>query len=177
MTRAWLAAAAVGGFFSVAAGGAAAHLAAQDGHAAELLQTGALYGIVHAAALVGLSAIAERRQFSSVALDIAGWCFASGLLLFSLSLFALAATGLTADRRRDADRRSGVARRLGGARHRHSAAPLGTEASLGAEGRLSELGTLQPLAGPDALCDTRRRVADEVLDGDLALHAPGLSRT
>jgi uncharacterized membrane protein YgdD (TMEM256/DUF423 family) len=96
MIRAWIAAAAFGGFFSVAAGAAAAHLAAGDGHAAELLRTGALYGMVHAAALVGVSAIAERRDPLSAALCIAGWSFAGGLLLFSLSLFALAATGLAA---------------------------------------------------------------------------------
>jgi uncharacterized membrane protein YgdD (TMEM256/DUF423 family) len=96
MTRAWIAAAAIGGFFSVAAGAAAAHLAAQDARAADLLRTGALYGMVHAAALLGVSAIAERREASSIALSIAGWCFAGGLLLFSLSLFALAATGLAA---------------------------------------------------------------------------------
>jgi uncharacterized membrane protein YgdD (TMEM256/DUF423 family) len=96
MTRAWLAAAAGGGFFSVAAGAAAVHLVAQDGHAAELLRTGALYGMVHAAALVGLSAIAERRDRPSIPLCVAGWCFAGGLALFSLSLFALAATGFAA---------------------------------------------------------------------------------
>jgi uncharacterized membrane protein YgdD (TMEM256/DUF423 family) len=94
MTRAWLAAAGLGGFLSVAAGAAAAHLAAGS-RAAALLHTGALYGMVHAAALVGVSAIAERRERPSIALRVAGWAFAVGLLLFSLSIDALAATGLS----------------------------------------------------------------------------------
>ncbi len=93
MIRAWLAAAGLGGFLSVAAGAAAAHLAAA-GHTAALLHTGALYGMVHAAALVGVSATAERRERPSIALRVAGLAFAVGLLLFSLSIGALAATGL-----------------------------------------------------------------------------------
>lgn len=93
MIRAWLAAAGLGGFLSVAAGAAAAHLAA-GGHTAALLHTGAVYGMVHAAALVGVSAMAERRERASIALRAAGWAFAVGLLLFSLSIDALAATGL-----------------------------------------------------------------------------------
>jgi uncharacterized membrane protein YgdD (TMEM256/DUF423 family) len=95
MTRAWIAVAAFVGFLSVAAGAAAAHLA-RDGGAAELLRTGALYGMVHAATLVGVSAIAARRDFPRPALAIAGWSFVGGLLLFSLSLFALALTGFNA---------------------------------------------------------------------------------
>jgi uncharacterized membrane protein YgdD (TMEM256/DUF423 family) len=92
MIRVWLIAAAVGGFLSVAAGAAAAHLAAGE-RAAELLRTGALYGTVHAAALIAVTAIAESRDRLGLALTIAGWSFAGGMLLFSLSLFALALTG------------------------------------------------------------------------------------
>lgn len=96
MNRGWVAAAAIGGFLSVAAGAAAAHLAARDGPAAELLRTGALYGMVHAAALLAVTAIAERRGRSTFALEVAGWSFALGSLLFSLSLFAIALTGIAA---------------------------------------------------------------------------------
>jgi uncharacterized membrane protein YgdD (TMEM256/DUF423 family) len=92
MTRAWIAAAAAGGFGAVAAGTAAAHLAAEGGPA-ELLRTGALYAMVHAAALIGVAALAERRGRPGTALAAAGWCFAIGLLVFSLSLYALAGTG------------------------------------------------------------------------------------
>lgn len=94
MIRAWLAAAAFGGFFSVAAGAAAAHLAAGDARAAELLRTGALYGIVHAAALVAVAAMAAHRDRPGLALTLAGCGFAAGSVLFSFSLFALALTGI-----------------------------------------------------------------------------------
>lgn len=92
MIRAWLAAAALGGFVSVAAGAAAAHLPAGE-RAAELLRTGALYGVVHAAALIGVAAMAHARSRLGLPLMVTGWCFAAGTLLFSTSLFALALTG------------------------------------------------------------------------------------
>jgi uncharacterized membrane protein YgdD (TMEM256/DUF423 family) len=88
--RAWLVAAALGGFLSVAAGASAAHFAAGE-RTAELLRLGALYGMV--AVLIALAAIAEARGRPGLALAIAGWSFAVGMLLFSLSLFALALTG------------------------------------------------------------------------------------
>jgi uncharacterized membrane protein YgdD (TMEM256/DUF423 family) len=92
MISAWLAIAALGGFASVVAGAVAAHLAA-DGRTAELLRTGALYGMVHAAALIGLAALVEARARRDLLLAISGWGFAAGLLLFGLSLFGLALTG------------------------------------------------------------------------------------
>jgi uncharacterized membrane protein YgdD (TMEM256/DUF423 family) len=94
--RAWLAAAAVGGFLSVAAGAVAAHLAAGDARAADLLRTGALYGMAHAAVLVAVAAVAARRGRPGLPLIVAGWSFAGGMLLFSLSLYATALTGITA---------------------------------------------------------------------------------
>jgi uncharacterized membrane protein YgdD (TMEM256/DUF423 family) len=95
MIRAWLAAAAVGGFVSVSAGAVAAHFAHGNPHAAELLRTGAVYGMVHAAALVATAAIAERSERPRLLLAIAGWSFLAGLVLFPLSLFALALTRMT----------------------------------------------------------------------------------
>src|SRR5690242_5612706 len=92
MIRAWLIAAALGGFLSVAAGAAAAHLPAGE-RGAELLRAGALYGMVHAAALIAVSALARSHDRLGLALTVAGWSFAAGMLLFSLSLFALALTG------------------------------------------------------------------------------------
>ena len=88
MIRIWLAIAGLGGIASVAAGALAAHLA-DDPKAAELLRTGALYGMIHAAALLAVVAIAARR----LAVRVAGWGFAAGIVLFSGSLFALAAGG------------------------------------------------------------------------------------
>ena len=85
MIRVWLAIAGLGGAASVVAGALAAHLA-DDAKAAELLCTGALYGMVHAAALLAVVAIGGRRS----AVRVAGWSFAAGIVLFSFSLFALA---------------------------------------------------------------------------------------
>jgi uncharacterized membrane protein YgdD (TMEM256/DUF423 family) len=95
VTRAWLAAAAIGGFLAVAAGAVAAHLAKGDTRAAELLRTGALYGMVHAAALLAVGSIAARGDRPSLLLAIAGWSFVAGIFLFSFCLFALALTRLT----------------------------------------------------------------------------------
>jgi len=90
MIRAWLAVAGLGGIASVIAGALAAHLA-DDPRAAELLRTGALYGMVHAAALVALIALAQGREPRRGTAVVAGWGFAFGIVLFSGSLFALAA--------------------------------------------------------------------------------------
>jgi len=70
----------------------AAHLG-PSGRGTELLRSGALYGMVHAAALIAVAAIAQSRGPVGLALTVAGWSFAAGMLLFSLSLFALALTG------------------------------------------------------------------------------------
>ena len=94
MIRAWLIAAAFGGFLSVGAGAVAAHLAVDDPRAVELLHTGALYGMVHAVALLAVVAIAERSDRPGPALITAGWSFVIGAFLFSLSLFMLALTGI-----------------------------------------------------------------------------------
>jgi uncharacterized membrane protein YgdD (TMEM256/DUF423 family) len=87
MIRVWLAIAGLSGAASVVAGALAAHLA-DDPKAAELLRTGALYGMVHSAALIALIALAQGRRGAA---GVAGWSFAAGIVLFSFSLFALAA--------------------------------------------------------------------------------------
>ncbi len=94
MIRLWLAIAGLGGAASVVAGALAAHLA-EGPKAAELLHTGSLYGMVHAAALVALIALAQGREPRRGAAFLAGWGFAAGIVLFSGSLFALAASGAT----------------------------------------------------------------------------------
>ena len=93
MIRWWLAAAALGGLVSVAAGAFAAHFAGADAPAAGLLRTGAVYGMVHAAALLALAAFAERNDRPGVLLTVAGYSFAVGIFLFSFSLFGLALSG------------------------------------------------------------------------------------
>jgi uncharacterized membrane protein YgdD (TMEM256/DUF423 family) len=90
MIRLWLAIAGLGGAASVVAGALAAHLA-DEPKAAELLRTGALYGMVHAAALIALIGLAQGREPRRGAAVVAGWSFAIGIVLFCGSLFALAA--------------------------------------------------------------------------------------
>lgn len=91
MIRLWLAIAGLGGLASVVAGAIAAHLA-DDPKAAALLHTGALYGMVHSAALVALIALAQGREPRRGAAAVAGWSFAAGIVLFNGSLYALAAS-------------------------------------------------------------------------------------
>jgi uncharacterized membrane protein YgdD (TMEM256/DUF423 family) len=91
MIRLWLAVAGLAGLASVAAGALAAHLA-DEPKAAELLRTGALYGMVHAAALVAVIALAQGREPRRGAAAVAGWTFSTGIVLFSGTLFALAAS-------------------------------------------------------------------------------------
>jgi uncharacterized membrane protein YgdD (TMEM256/DUF423 family) len=90
VTRLWLAIAGLAGIASVMAGALAAH-AGSDPRAAELLRTGSLYGMVHAAVLVAVIALAQGREPRRGPATIAGWSFAVGIVLFSGSLFALAA--------------------------------------------------------------------------------------
>jgi uncharacterized membrane protein YgdD (TMEM256/DUF423 family) len=92
MIRIWLAIAGFGGMASVIAGALAAHLA-DDPKTADLLRTGALYGMIHATALIAVIALAQGREPRRGAAAIAGSSFALGIVLFSGSLFALAASG------------------------------------------------------------------------------------
>ena len=91
MIRLWLAIAGLGGFSSVAAGALAVHLA-DDAKVAELLRTGALYGMVHAAALIAVIGFAQGREPRRGAAVVAGWGFTVGIVLFSGSLFVQALT-------------------------------------------------------------------------------------
>ena len=95
MIRVWLGAAALLGFLSVLAGAVGAHLAAGEG-AAELLRTAAVFGLPHAAALVGIAALTQGRAAPGLALTVAGSAFALGGLCFCLSLFAMGLTGIRA---------------------------------------------------------------------------------
>ena len=49
--------------------------------------------MVHAAALIAVIALAQGREPRRRAAAVAGWSFALGIVLFSGSLFALAAGG------------------------------------------------------------------------------------
>jgi len=93
MERVWIGAAALAGAASVAADAAAAHLLAGDPGRLGLAATGARYGMVHAAALLALAALARfvPGGVARVWLGLAGWCFVAALALFCAPLFLLAA--------------------------------------------------------------------------------------
>jgi len=94
MIRLWLAIAGLGGLSSVVMGALATHLL-DDAKATDLVRTGALYGMVHAAALIALIGLAQGREPRRGAAAVACWSFGIGIVLFSGSLFFLALTGLT----------------------------------------------------------------------------------
>jgi len=89
-----LIAAGIAGLTGVAAGAFGAH-ALKGSLSPEMLaiwQTGALYHLIHAAALLGLAALARDDAVARQALW-AGFAFAAGIALFSGSLYLLALTG------------------------------------------------------------------------------------
>jgi uncharacterized membrane protein YgdD (TMEM256/DUF423 family) len=94
LIRLWLFVAGFGGAASVIAGAAAAHLADDEPKIAVLLNNGALYGMIHAVALLALIGLAQGREPRRGLASFAGWCFALGIVLFSLGQFAHAASGL-----------------------------------------------------------------------------------
>lgn len=88
--RIWLALGALNGLVGVAMGAAAAH--ALSGTLEEsqiaLVRTASLYQCLHALALVGVEAMAERR--GTLRLAFAGLFFAAGCIAFSGGLYARA---------------------------------------------------------------------------------------
>ena len=81
------------GFLAVAAGAFGAH-GLRGRLAPDLLavfETAARYQMYHALALLAVVLLLERRP--SPALRAAGWCFVTGVVLFSGSLYMLALTG------------------------------------------------------------------------------------
>ncbi|MHC4063478.1 MAG: DUF423 domain-containing protein [Planctomycetota bacterium] len=90
----WLAMGAISGLLSVAAGAFAAHglkrsLSAED---LAVFETAARYQMYHALALIAVAWVASRAPSTSI--QIAGWCFVIGTILFSGSLYALTLGGL-----------------------------------------------------------------------------------
>jgi uncharacterized membrane protein YgdD (TMEM256/DUF423 family) len=85
--RIWMMLAAVSGFVAVAAGAFAAH-GVSDPAARELLKTGASYGFMHS---MTTFACATFMQIGARRARFAPACFLPGVVLFSGSLYALAA--------------------------------------------------------------------------------------
>jgi uncharacterized membrane protein YgdD (TMEM256/DUF423 family) len=88
----WLIAAALFGFTGVAAGAFGAHaLRALDADRLALWDTAARYHMVHAPVLLAVAWLASRSD-AAPAVSVAGWAMASGIAIFSGSLYLLAAS-------------------------------------------------------------------------------------
>ena len=86
--------AAILGFLAVALGAFGAHAlrARLTPDQLTIYHTAVLYHFVHALALFGVGILAERH--GSVPLQVTGWAFTVGVVLFSGSLYALAVSGV-----------------------------------------------------------------------------------
>src|SRR5262245_25788346 len=95
MDRTFLLIAAVAGFLGVSLGAFGAHglRARLSPDMMAAFQTGVQYHLIHAVALLAVSAIAVRT--TSRLVPMAGWLFTLGILLFSGSLYVLAISGVT----------------------------------------------------------------------------------
>ena len=93
ITRWWLALAGLSGALAVAVEAMGRHWGAADLHRVELAATGARYALFHAPALIAVCALLRGwgPGWARRLLQVAGWAFAAGLLLFSGSLYWLAA--------------------------------------------------------------------------------------
>jgi len=95
MDKTFLLLGAVAAFLAVTLGAFGAH-ALRGRLSPDMLavfQTGVQYHVYHALALILVSAIMGRM--SGWLIQTAGWCFVAGIVLFSGSLYLLAATGVT----------------------------------------------------------------------------------
>jgi uncharacterized membrane protein YgdD (TMEM256/DUF423 family) len=88
--RIWLMLAALNGLMAVAAGAFGAH-GASDPQVKEWLRTGAQYQLVHAVA--GIACYGLLRVMLTQA-GLAAWLFGFGGLIFGLSLYLMAVTGV-----------------------------------------------------------------------------------
>ena len=91
--RGWLGLAGLSGAAAVAVEAMGRHWLAADPHRVELAATGARYALFHAPALLTVCALAGAVApgWAGRLLQVAGWGFAAGLVLFSGSLYWLAA--------------------------------------------------------------------------------------
>ncbi|MDJ0900381.1 MAG: DUF423 domain-containing protein [Xenococcus sp. MO_188.B8] len=84
------------GALSVASGAFAAH-ALKDSltvKALEIWETATQYQMYHALALILVALLLTRTEIASTSLNIAGWAFIIGIVLFSGSLYALSLTSI-----------------------------------------------------------------------------------
>jgi uncharacterized membrane protein YgdD (TMEM256/DUF423 family) len=88
--RLFLALGAIGGFFSVLLGAFAAHTLREiiSPGMLQAFETGVRYQALHALALLALGLLIQIQPHPR--LNLAGWAFATGILLFSGSLYTMA---------------------------------------------------------------------------------------
>lgn len=93
MPRFLLAVAALSGLAAVIADASATHLLAGDTERINLASTGARYGLAHAAVLLALAGLLPRAEAGAPRAWLLGaaWCFVAALVLFSGTLYLLAA--------------------------------------------------------------------------------------
>ena len=93
MSTTWFATGAIAAGLAVILGAFAAHGLESRVEPRMLtnFETGARYQMYHALALLAVGWAAHR--FSHPAVDIAGWAFVAGIILFSGSLYVMALTG------------------------------------------------------------------------------------
>jgi uncharacterized membrane protein YgdD (TMEM256/DUF423 family) len=94
MERLFLSIGAISGFVSVGLGAFGAHALKRrlSADLLEIFHTGAQYQMYHALALVAVGLFAARAP--SPVLNLAGWLFVAGTILFSGSLYALSLSGV-----------------------------------------------------------------------------------
>ena len=100
--RLWICAAAVNGLLAVGLGALAAHglRGRVDSERIAWIETGSDYGMAHGLALVGVALLVGRAPAPppppSRALNLAGWGFLAGTVLFSGALYVMGLTGMRA---------------------------------------------------------------------------------
>jgi uncharacterized membrane protein YgdD (TMEM256/DUF423 family) len=94
LNPAWIIAAAVAGALSVALGAIGSHVGGLRN--AGFIVTASQYGMIHAAALLGVAAVVDRfAGFAARLLSVSAWLFILGLILFSGGLAIATLTGAT----------------------------------------------------------------------------------
>lgn len=96
MTKIFLAIAGFLGALSVASGAFATHTLKNSLtlKALAIWETAAKYQMYHVLALILVALLLTRNEIASLSLNIAGWAFISGIMLFSGSLYALSLSGI-----------------------------------------------------------------------------------
>ncbi len=94
--RLWICAAAVNGLLAVGLGALAAHglRGRVEPERIAWIETGSDYGMVHALALLGVALLVGRAPAPLRALNLAGWGFLAGTVLFSGALYVMGLTGM-----------------------------------------------------------------------------------